>query len=152
MSFSSFFYKYTICQRSFRSFLKYRTIVLHFLFPSLVHHSPVHSIVHSFNRSFVQSFIVFIPSSLSGTTIIYCLYYYSFSIHFRDHLAIILNVTVGFLSLLYLFPFLQPVPFLLYLFLFGLSLYKFACLFLCFLVYFLYKLVSFLSSLYLFYP
>ena len=30
------------------------------------------------------------------------LYYYSFSIHFRDHLAIILNVTVGFLSLLYL--------------------------------------------------
>ena len=46
----------------------------------------------------------------------------------------------------------QPVPFLLYLFLFGLSLYKFACLFLCFLVYFLYKLVSFLSSLYLFYP
>ena len=74
MSFSSFFYKYTICQRSFRSFLKYRTIVLYLLFPSLV----------------------------SGTTIIYCLYYYSFSIHFRDHLAIILNVTVGFLSLFYL--------------------------------------------------
>ena len=67
-----------------------------------LHHSPVHSIVQSFNRSFVQSFIVFIPSSVSGTTIIYCLYYYSFSIHFRDHLAIILNVTVGFLSLLYL--------------------------------------------------
>ena len=39
---------------------------------------------------------------MSGTTIIYCLYYYPFSIHFRDHLAIILNVTVGFLSLLYL--------------------------------------------------
>ena len=38
----------------------------------------------------------------------------------------------------------QPVPFLLYLFLFGLSLYKFACLF------FLYKLVSVLSTLYLF--
>ena len=45
---------------------------------------------------------IFSPSSLSGTTIIYFLYYYSFSIHFRDHLAIILNVTVGFLSLLYL--------------------------------------------------
>ena len=30
------------------------------------------------------------------------LYYYSFSIHSRDHLASILNVTVGFLSLLYL--------------------------------------------------
>ena len=45
---------------------------------------------------------IFSPSSLSGTTIIYCLYYYSSSIHFRDHLAIILNVTVGFLSLLYL--------------------------------------------------
>ena len=45
---------------------------------------------------------IFSPSSLSGTTIIYCLYYYSFSIHFRDHLAIILNVTVGFLSLFYL--------------------------------------------------
>ena len=45
---------------------------------------------------------IFSPSSLSGTTIIYCLYYYSFSIHFRDHLAIILNVSVGFLSLLYL--------------------------------------------------
>ena len=44
--------------------------------------------------------------SLSGTTIIYCLYYYSFSIHSRDHLAIILNVTVGFLSLLYLVLFL----------------------------------------------
>ena len=43
-----------------------------------LHHSPVHSIVQSFNRSFVQSFIVFIPSSVSGTTIIYCLYYYSF--------------------------------------------------------------------------
>ena len=48
---------------------------------------------------------IFSPSSLSGTTIIYCLYYYSFSIHFRDHLAIILNVTVGFLSLLYLLLF-----------------------------------------------
>ena len=45
---------------------------------------------------------IFSPSSLSGTTIIYFLYYYSFSIHFRDHLAIILNVTVGFLSLFYL--------------------------------------------------
>jgi len=33
------------------------------------------------------------------------LYYYSFSIHLRDHLAIILNVTIGFLSLLYLFLF-----------------------------------------------
>ena len=40
------------------------------------------------------------PSSLSGATFI--LYYYSFSIHFHDHLAIILNVTVGFLSFLYL--------------------------------------------------
>ena len=56
MSFSSFFYKYTICQRSFRSFLKYRTIVLHFLFPSLVHHSPVHSIVQSYIRSIVHRF------------------------------------------------------------------------------------------------
>ena len=45
----------------------------------------------------------------------FILYYYSISIHFRDHLASILNVTVGFLSLFYLF-------------LFGLSL----CLFLCF--------------------
>ena len=33
------------------------------------------------------------------------LYYYSFSIHFRDHLASILNVSVGFLSLFYLFLF-----------------------------------------------
>lgn len=47
-----------------------------------------------------------------GPTIIYCLYFYSFSIHFHDHLATILNVTVWPLSLLYLFPFL------LYLFLF----------------------------------
>ena len=37
---------------------------------------------------------------------LFILYYYSFSIHFHDHLAIILNVTVGFLSLFYLFPFL----------------------------------------------
>jgi uncharacterized membrane protein len=37
------------------------------------------------------------PSSLSGTTIIYCLYFYSFSIHFHDHLATILNVTDRFL-------------------------------------------------------
>ena len=41
-------------------------------------------------------------SSLSGFTVVYCLYFYSFSIHFRDHLAIILNVSVGFLSLFYL--------------------------------------------------
>ena len=46
----------------------------------------------------------------------------------------------------------QPVPFLLYLFLFGLSLYKFACLFLCFLVYFFIQACIFLSTLYLFYP
>ena len=45
------------------------------------------------------------PSSVSDTTIIYCLYFYSFSIHFRDHLATILNVTVWSLSLLCLFPF-----------------------------------------------
>ena len=44
-------------------------------------------------------------SSLSGFTVVYCLYFYSFSIHFRDQLAIILNVTVGFLSLLYLLLF-----------------------------------------------
>ena len=42
------------------------------------------------------------PSSVSGATIVYFMYYYSFSIHFHDHLAIILNVTVGFLSLFYL--------------------------------------------------
>ena len=51
-----------------------------------------------------------------------------------------------------LVPFIQPVPFLLYLFLFGLSLYKFACLFLCFLVYFFIQACIFLSTLYLFYP
>lgn len=45
------------------------------------------------------------PLSVPGTTIIYCLYFYSFSIHFHDHLATILNVTVWPLSLLYLFPF-----------------------------------------------
>ena len=77
-----------LCQRSFRSLLKYRTIVLYLFSPSL----------GSFNRSIVQSFIFFIPSSVSGTTIIYFLYYYPFSIHFRDHLAIILNITIGFLS------------------------------------------------------
>ena len=79
MSFSSFFYKYTICQRSFRSFLKYRTIVLHFLFPSLVHHSPVHSIVHSFIRSFVHSLIVhrFHPLIRVGHNY-YLFLYYSF--------------------------------------------------------------------------
>ena len=54
--------------------------------------------------------VLFTPVSVSGATIIYCLYFYSFSIHFRDHLTIILNVSVGFLS------------FLLYLFLFRLSL------------------------------
>ena len=59
---------------------------------------------------------IFSPSSLSGTTIIYCLYYYSFSIHFRDHLAIILNVTVGFLSLFYLVLF---TPIVLIYFLLG---------------------------------
>ena len=56
----------------------------------------------------------------------YCLFvFYSFSIHFRDHLATILNVSVGFLFLFCvtcsLFTLL--VPFLLYLFLFGLSLF-----------------------------
>jgi len=45
------------------------------------------------------------PFIVSGTTIIYCLYFYSFSIHFHDHLATILNVSVGFLFLLYLFLF-----------------------------------------------
>ncbi len=58
-------------------------------------------------RSFDASFkcricTIFSPSSVSGTTIIYFWYFYSFSIHFHDHLASILNVTVGFLSLLYL--------------------------------------------------
>ena len=36
---------------------------------------------------------------------LFILYYYSFSFHFRSHLVRILNVTVGFLSLLYLFLF-----------------------------------------------
>ncbi len=49
--------------------------------------------------------LFFLPLSVPGTTIIYCWYFYSFSIHFRDHLATILNVSVGFLFLLYLFPF-----------------------------------------------
>ena len=44
----------------------------------------------------------------------------------------------------------QPVPFFFFLFLFGLSLYKFACLFLCFLVYFFIQACIFLSTLYLF--
>ena len=48
------------------------------------------------------------PSSVSGATFIL---YYSFSIHFRDHLVIILNVTVGFPSLFYLFPFYLPCSF-----------------------------------------
>jgi len=61
-------------------------------------------------RSFDASFqcricTIFSPLSLSGTTIIYCLYFYSFSILFRDYPATILNVTVWSLSLLYLFPF-----------------------------------------------
>ena len=54
--------------------------------------------------------------------------------------------------LLYFFLFTQPVPFLLYFFLFGLSLYKFCLSNLCFLVYFFIQaciffiyLVSFLS-------
>lgn len=48
------------------------------------------------------------PLSVSGATIVYFLYYYSFSIHFRDHLAIITNVSVGYLVLFYLilFPYL----------------------------------------------
>ena len=46
----------------------------------------------------------------------------------------------------------QPVPFLLYLFLFGLSLYKFACLFLCFLVYFFIQACIFFIYLVSFLP
>ena len=46
----------SIFQRSFRSLFKYRTIVLHFFFPSLVHHSPV----HSFTR-YRSSFYPLIP-------------------------------------------------------------------------------------------
>ena len=49
---------------------------------------------------------------LSCRAQLFFLYYYSFSFHFRSHLVRILNVTVGFLSLLYLF-------------LFGLSLFLF---------------------------
>ena len=48
--------------------------------------------------------LLFLPLSVSGTTIVYFLYFYSFSIHFRDHLAIITNVSVGYLVLFYLFP------------------------------------------------
>lgn len=59
--FSRLFLAILLFQRSFRSFLKYRTIVLHFLFPSLVHHLPVHSFVHSFIRSFVHLFHPLIP-------------------------------------------------------------------------------------------
>ena len=70
------------------------------------------------------------PSSVSGTTIVYFLYYYSYSIHFRDHLAIILNVTVGSLSLFYLF-------------LLDLACINFACLFCA-------SLSIFYTSLYLF--
>ena len=50
------------------------------------------------NDSTISSF----PLTRVGHNYYLFLYYYSFSIHFRDHLAIILNVTVGFLSLLYL--------------------------------------------------
>ena len=92
----------------------------------------------------------FSPSSVSGTTIIYCLYFYSFSIHFRNHLATILNVSVGFLSLFYLFPFYLPCSFF-YLFLFGPSLSKFACLFCASLSIFYTSLCLFLCTLCLFY-
>ena len=99
------------------------------------------------------------PSSVSGTTIIYCLYFCSFSIHFRDHLAIILNVTIGFLSLFYLFPFYLPCSlfystcsFFALLVPFGPGLYKFACLFYTTLSIFFIQACIFLSTLCLFYP
>ena len=82
----------------------------------------------SFTRSFVHSLIAhrFHPLH-SCRAQLFILYYYSFSIQFRDYLATILNVSVGFLFLFCvtcsLFTLL--VPFLLYLFLFGLSLFLF---------------------------
>ena len=72
--------------------------------------------------------------------------------HFQSFLIILSHCHYYPVLGLYLVLFTQPVPFLLYLFLFGLSLYKFACLFLCFLVYFFIQACIFLSTLYLFYP
>ena len=68
-------------------------------------------------RSFDASFkcricTIFSPSFVSGTTIVYFWYFYSFSIHFRDYPATILNVTVGYLSFFFsLFLFYLPCSF-----------------------------------------
>ena len=99
------------------------------------------------------------PSSLSGTTIVYCLYFYSFSIHFHDHLASILNVSVGFLFLFYLFLFCLTCSFsdlACSFFCFTCSFSDLACInllvyFMLPCLFFLYKLVSFLSTLCLFF-
>ena len=103
--------------------------------------------------------LFFCPFVVSGATFIL---YYSFSIHFRDHLAIILNVPVGFLSLFYLFFsdlacsfFALLVPFLFSLFLFCLQREQPSLSACILLVLYLYPtcivlLVPFLFSLFLF--
>ena len=74
MSFSSFFYKYTICQRSFRSLFKVPNDSTTLSFPLT---RP--SLTRSFNRSFVHSLIAhrFHPLIRVGHNY-YLFLYYSF--------------------------------------------------------------------------
>ena len=82
MSFSSFFYKYTICQRSFDASFSAASALSFHPYPCRA-------------QLFIDLlfFLICISSSFLSPLIIE-----SFSIHFRDHLAIILNVTIGYLS------------------------------------------------------
>ena len=86
----------------------------------------------SFNASFkCRICTIFSPSSVSGTTIVMLVFFSSLSFASHSHLIRITHVTVGFLSLFYLF-------------LFGLSLYKFACLFYATLSFFIQACVFFI--------
>ena len=69
---------FSICQRSFDASFKCASALSSF--------RPHSSIIHPFNRS--------IAHPCRAQLFIYCLYFYSFSIQFRDHLATILYVTI----------------------------------------------------------
>ena len=100
----------SLCQRSFRPLFKYRTIVLYLFSPHPCRAQLFIDLLFFFIYISGLFLSLFTSSTLHLLFFLHFIYT-SFSIHFRDHPATILNVTVGFLSLLYLFLFYSACSF-----------------------------------------